>query len=132
MNEIHIELLRRVQTEFSISFTDGQKPLHNLKLADDIITSNGNDTVVGDSATLYFQIDSIADGFQFETVPAKDVDAKTLTDIMTTRQDELDSHVEFVLLASLPLSNSEQSALAFWDVPYFLSVGNDNFDLREL
>ena len=103
---------------------------YSLKLGDDVITSMGTDTVVGDVSTFYVQIDSTADGFEFVDLGKKDVDSKVLTNIMNSRKSELDDHVEIDhLIPSAPLTNSEQSNLAYWDVPFHISVGNDIIDL---
>ena len=92
----------------------------------------GTDTVVGDVSTFYVQIDSTADRFEFVELGSNDVDSKVLTNIMNARESELDDHVEIDhLVPSAPLTNSEQSNLAYWDVPFYISVGNDIIDLRE-
>ena len=132
LNEIHLELLNRALTNFTgQDFTGSQDPLHSLKLGDDVITSEGKDMVVGDSSVLYFQIDSAAPGFEFALLASKDVDSKIMTNIMNTRQGELDLHVVEDLQATSALTNSEKSALAYWDVPFYISVGNDNIDLYD-
>ena len=161
LNEIHVDLLRRTLDEFpNEDFTADQGPMHrlvelelcfllwdllklahsihalgpySLKLGDDVITSMGTDTVVGDVSTFYVQIDSTADGFEFVELGKKDVDSKVLTNIMNARESELDDHVEIDhLIPSAPLTNSEQSNLAYWDVPFHISVGNDIIDLRKI
>lgn len=129
LNEIHLELLTRSLTTFGTSFTLDQDPLHSLALGGDNITSKGNDTVVGDGCVIYIQIDSTDPGFEFAEL-GKTVDAKKLTSIMNRRQDELDQHAAD-LAATLPLTNSEQSSLPFWDVPFYIVVGGDSIDLHD-
>lgn len=125
--EIHLDLLRRTQSEAS-DFTDSQEPSHRLNLANDTISSNGNgDIIVGDSTVLYVQIDSSAEGFVFDVLKTK----LPLKAIMDQRQDELDAHVQSDLAPSEPLTNKEEGALAFWDVPFYISVGNDVISLHE-
>mmetsp|Transcript_36110 Transcript_36110/g.65047 ORF Transcript_36110/g.65047 Transcript_36110/m.65047 type:complete len:812 (-) Transcript_36110:199-2634(-) len=48
---------------------------------------------------------------------------------MSLRQDELDLHVRNDLKASVRLSDTERSFLVFADAPFYISVGNDHFDL---
>ena len=85
--EIHLDLLQRSKDNtnddtpsnpnFQNSFQNlnngefgvNQEPSHRLKMADDVISSKGNDTVVGDSAVLFVQIDSVHDTFDFSEVP---------------------------------------------------------------
>ena len=111
--EIHLELLRRTQ-QFSGDFKDDQSPRHRLALADDVIDSHGVfDTVVGDAATFYVQIDSEDEGYKFEETKSDESLRKALSAIMTDRQAEIETH------------NLELLSLAFDDVPYFCSVGND-------
>lgn len=122
--EIHLELLRRVQL-VSEDFKEGQSPSHRLYLADDTIQSRGsNDIVSGDSAVFYVQIDSPAEGYAFDVLKDNNM-KKVLDGIMTQRQAELDAHIENELLPSEPLSNQEENGLAFDDVPFYLSIGND-------
>jgi len=126
--ETHLDLLVRTQVDASEDFKVGQDPSHSLKLADDIISSNGNgDIIVGDSTVFYAQIDSAAEGFEFEVLKQK----LPLKAIMDRRQEELDAHVEIDLAPSEPLANSEQRQLAFADVPFYISVGNDEIGLQD-
>jgi len=132
LSEIHLDLLRRAQAEASDNdWTDVQTPSHSLKLADDTISSSGNgDTVVGDSALVYVQIDSSVSGFEFDEMNDNSMSA-SLKGIMDSRQEELDAHVEFDLEPSEPLSNTEESNLAFADVPFYISVANDKIELQD-
>jgi hypothetical protein len=129
--EIHIDLLHRSRQRLSTDFKGTQQPLHRLRLADDTFTAMGNGTVVGDSATLFFQIDSPSPGFKFDTL-GSDI-KKNLAVLITAstkrRQLALENHVAKDLAPSTPLSNQEMSTLPFADVPYYLSVGNDGIDL---
>lgn len=104
---------------------------HRLKMANDIITLFGNDTAVGDSATLYIQVDSTHDGFQFEEI-GEDVAlglVSELASVAKRRQDELDVQVKEQLDISLRLSDELIASLLFADVPFYLYVGCDEFDL---
>jgi len=122
--EIHLHLLKRALLA-TVDFKDGQTPSHSLLLADDIIFSKGNkDIVAGDASTLFVQIDSAADGFEFEVLKDNRLKA-ALSDIMDQRQDELDLHIENDLDPSEPIANQELSGLPFDDVPFYISFGND-------
>jgi hypothetical protein len=127
--EVHFDLLNRSKT--LSDFNGSQQPLHSLHLADDAFSSNGDDTVVGDSTTLFFQIDSLLPGFEFDTLSntMKTDLAKALTNIANQREAALDIHVEVDLVPTTPFSSQEKSALPFEDVPFYLSIGNDWFDL---
>jgi len=127
--EVHRDLLRRTQVTF-VDYKDGQSPSHSLKLADDYICSRGNDTVVGDATVLYVQIDSAAAGYEFDAVNDNNL-GKVLAGVLTHRQDELDLHIEKDLRVSEPFSSQEISALAFDDVPFYISCGNDRIDLYD-
>ena len=129
--EIHVNLLRRSQQDLSTNFKVAQQPLHRLKLADDVFTSKGNGTVVGDSATLFFQIDSPSSGFSFNYLDnniKKNLEV-LITERQNRRQLALENHVMKELVPTATLSNQEVSELPFADVPYYLSVGNDGIDL---
>lgn len=146
--EIHLDLLKR-----SINYADGDAPSnplieagfnnikngdftidqdssHRLKLADDEISSKGKDTVVGDSATLYVQIDSARDTFEFDELDENIVERllPVLDAIVIQRQYELDNQIPDI---SVRLSDREISALFFADVPFLVSVGNDNINLHD-
>ncbi len=88
----------------------------------------GNATVVGDASTFYIQIDSNADSFQFSELGNNEVDPKKMSGIMDNRNTEL-VMVLARLLPSDTLDSGEKSALPYWDIPYYISVGNDIIDL---
>lgn len=146
--EVHLDLLKR-----SINFADNdtpanpriqagfnnlnngdfeldQDPSHRLKLADDVILSKGKDTIVGDSATLYFQVDSARESFEFVEVDQTMAEnlIPVLDAIVNRRQHDLDNQIPDI---SVRLSDREISALFFADVPFYISVGNDNMNLHD-
>ena len=130
--EVHLDLLRRTLDDLPTDYKVSQTPLHKLNLADDIITSKGSDIIIGDSGTLYYQIDTATPaGFEFDDLSNSETGnlKSVLSNIMNQRQDELVAHVEGDLAPSTTLTNSEKSSLAFADVPYYMSVGNDFVDL---
>ena len=131
--EIHQELLKRAQHTIKEDFKASQLPLHSLRFADDKISSEGGDIVVGDSATLYVQIGSISPDFTFDELNNTVTGElnSILRDIMNERQANLTYHIENHLTPSTPLTNSEESAVPFADVPFHLSIGNDMIDLYE-
>lgn len=113
-------------------FQVNEQPSHKLKMANDVISSYGDDTVIGDSATLYVQIDSTHDTSEFEALDeglVKSLSA-TLESISVRRQGELDAQVGSLDITDR-LSNREILSLSFSDVPFLLSIGNDVFDLHE-
>ena len=130
--EIHLELLQRAQALPNI--LSPQEPLHSLQLGNDVIDSRGKDNIVGDSATMYFQIDrsSFTDfgssGFQFEEVKNKN-DLPDLSGIMTERDATLSQHIETWLTPSVSLSNQELDQLPFADVPFYTFIGVDTINL---
>jgi len=147
--EIHLDLLKRsvdytnrdtssnplftnsFENQNNGDFTVSQVASHKLTMANDVMSLKGNDTAVGDSATLYIQIDSVSETFLFEEI---DVDvaeslASVLSDILRKRQDELDEQVSEELDISLRLSDDWIAALSIADVPFYLSIGNDKIDL---
>lgn len=128
--EIHLDLLQRSLREIPSDFKSLQTPLHSLQLGNDIFDSRGNDTIVGDSATLYFQIDlpTFEDfGLEFEfDVLASPPD---LSDIMNEREANLTWHIKNHLKPSTPLSNQEENQLPFADVPFYISIGVDKITL---
>lgn len=146
--EIHLDLLKRsinyadddapsnplIEAGFNNikngDFTIDQDSSHRLKLADDEISSKGKDTVVGDSATLYVQIDSARDTFEFDELDENIVERllPVLDAIVIQRQYELDNQIPDI---SVRLSDREISALFFADVPFLVSVGNDNINLHD-
>lgn len=137
--EVHRDLLKRSQENIAVSFEDTQKPLHSLKLADDIISSSGNDTIVGDSACLFYQIDS-SDVFTLESTPLgftslsnseSNTITKLLSDISNQRKVELTDHIDLNLIPSEDFTNEDIQSLPFADVPFMLSIGNDIIDLNE-
>ena len=127
--EVHFDLLNRSKT--LTDFDGSQQPLHSLHLTDDTFTSKGNDTIVGDSTTLFFQIDSLLPGFAFDILSGsmKNILSKELSVIPNQRESALNKHVEEDLVPTTPFSSQEKSALPFTDVPFYLSIGNDWFDL---
>ena len=130
--EIHLELLQRDMQDFAADFKSLQTPLHSLEMGNDNIHSRGNDTVVGDSATLYYQIDRDAFEdfgytFSFDELEA----APDLRSIATERQDSLAVHIETNLRPSIPLSNQELNAVPFADLPFFIFIGIDTVKLSD-
>jgi hypothetical protein len=127
--EVHFDLLKRSMTLADLK--ESQQPLHSLRLGDDTFSSSGYDTIVGDSATLFFQIDSLLPGFVFDVLSNDDARnlVTALSAITNQRQSALRLHVEMDLVPTTPFSSQEKSALPFADVPFYLSVGNDQFDL---
>ena len=101
-----------------------------------MIDSKGTDTVVGDSATLYFQIDRSpfedfnreGNGFEFDVVDRK-ASLPDLSAIMNDRDANLTWHIETHLTPSVSLTNQEQTKLPFDDVSFFLSIGVDKISL---
>lgn len=127
--EIHLDLLRRSRQRLLTDFKGTQQPLHVS--AWQMMPSLPREMVLGDSATLFFQIDSPSPGFAFDTL-SNDVKknlAVLITESNNRRQKALDNHVAKELVPTTPLSNQEKSTLQFADVPYYLSIGNDGIDL---
>jgi hypothetical protein len=127
--EIHLDLLNRsIQT---LTKKYDQQPLHSLRLGDDIFSSTGTDTVIGDSATLFFQIDSLSSGLTFNSMSVtmgKDLSAHLLG-ISRERQSLLLQHVQVDLNPSQGYTSLSSNNIPFADIPFYLSIGNDHFDL---
>ncbi len=131
--EIHVDLLRRSKKNILIDFKKSQQPLHKLHLTDDTISLKGNGTIVGDSATLFFQIDSPFKGFEFSYLGnnVKLQLAALIADNKNLRQMDLEKHIKMELVPTPPLTSQEENTLPFADVPYYLSIGNDRIDLYD-
>lgn len=138
--ELHTALLRRsVKSGFVVPEGKANQPvLHTLKLATDTIDSFGtNDVVVGDSLALYVQIDkpdNANGGFLFDDNYYKSSQStglsSSLSDIANVRESQIKDYIENVLLASTPLTNSEETQLGFTDVPFTPRLSNDRIDLN--
>ena len=113
-------------------FKVNEGPSHQLLMANDVLSSMGNDTVVGDSAVLYAQIDSMHNVFEFTVLDEGIVQelSSDLQSVLKRRQDELDAHV-MSLDITLRLSDHQVVNLKFADVPFHLSIGNDHITLGE-
>lgn len=124
--EIHLDLLKRAIS--NAPSPPDQLPLHSMELANDIITSNGADTVVGDSTTLFIQIDRPGvDGFQFSLIDKSVINAvkSSLSAISSIRDANFDSVVS-MLAPSDPVRAAD---VPFADVPYYMSIGSDEIFL---
>lgn len=146
--EVHLHLLKRsfggTNDPSNPSFSAGpnnlnngdfvvqQEPSHQLNMANDLISSMGNDVVIGDSAVLYVQVDSVHEEyFKFAEVNpqvAQSLDP-ILSEVLKTRQNELDMHVKRLDVTDR-LSNQEMAELTIIDVPFYLSIGNDHIELK--
>lgn len=129
--EIHLDLLKRGLEDVSAAQVQDQEPLDSLKLGNDVILSQGADTVVGDAATLYFQVDRLGvSGFEFTAVDkSTETNLKALLKAVTDARDEqFDNLVETMIPPSEPIKSSE---VAFADVPFLTSVGTDNITLAD-
>lgn len=131
--EVHLELLQRAQRDIEFDYKGDQEPLHRLELGNDKITSNGNDIVVGESTTMYFQVDlplfeEFGKEFTFDQVGADKL--PDLSAIMNDRDTRLSLHIEQDLIPSTPFTNTEATALPFADLPFFTSIGVDEFNLH--
>ncbi len=127
--EVHFDVLNRSMVLADLK--ESQQPLHSLCLGDDTFFASGQDTVVGDLGTLFFQIDSLLPGFVFDTLSnniARNL-GTALSAITNQRRSALRVHVDMDLAPSTPFSSQEKSALPFADVPFYISVGNDQFNL---
>jgi len=127
--EIHLDLLNRSRQTLTKKYD--QQPLHSLRLADDIFSSTGTDTVIGDSATLFFQIDRLSSGLTFNSMSVtmgKDLSAHLLG-IFNQRQSTLLQHVQVDLNPSQGYTSLSSNNIPFADIPFYLSIGNDHFDL---
>lgn len=127
--EIHLDLLNRSRQTLTKKYD--QQPLHSLQLANDIFSSTGNDTLIGDSATLFFQIDSLSSGLTFKKMSVtmgKELSAHLLG-ISNQRQSTLLQHVQVDLNPSQGYTSLPSNNLPFADIPFYLSIGNDHFDL---
>lgn len=126
--EIHLTLLQQMQ-EDDLQSND-LAPSHSLSLADDIISCQGaNDIAVGDSASLYFQIDSPLPSFEFSTLPNNVANglSRSLQTLSRDSQQAMTSHVQ-VMLRPSSVPDTRQFP---WDVPFHISTGNDNISLYE-
>jgi hypothetical protein len=108
--EIHLDLLERGMAEVTAAETQGQMPLDSLKLGDDTILSQGADTIVGDSTTLFFQVDKEGvSGFEFVEV-SKNVTnslSTSLKGIADQRNTDTDTFVSSALTPSEPIRSSD-------------------------
>jgi hypothetical protein len=130
--EIHLDLLKRgLANVTATQVGTDQAPLHSLDLGNDIIHSRGSDTVVGDCATLFFQVDRPGvSGFGFSglTNNVHNSIKSSLSSITKNRDAAFDLVVENVLTPSEPIRGSD---VAFWDVPYFITVGADSITVAD-
>ena len=132
--EVHTNLLHRVQAANLSDVKDTQTSKHALHLSNDIIDSyNNGDVIIGDSAALFLQADRpSASGFEFEEFSNSVVNTlrKALSATTTSREAEIEAHITSLSITE-PLSNTEQSALPFADVPFELTVGSDTLTLHD-
>lgn len=88
------------------------------------------DTVVGDSAALFIQIDNEFEDFEFSELD--DEVAQSLNSILSRiakeRQDEIDLQAKRLDITER-FSNLEISRLLIADVPFYLFIGNDVINL---
>ena len=104
--EIHLDLLERGLAEVTAAETQSQMPLDSLKLGDDTILSQGADTIVGDSTTLFFQADKEGvNGFEFVEVSKSVTNAlsTSLKSIAGQRNADMDTFVSSALTPSEPI-----------------------------
>mmetsp|Transcript_19038 Transcript_19038/g.27961 ORF Transcript_19038/g.27961 Transcript_19038/m.27961 type:complete len:238 (+) Transcript_19038:2-715(+) len=133
-SESHTGLLRRALNGGLVDIREEQSLMHYLNLADDTITAEGKyDFVVGDSATVFFQVDR-ADAPGFALEPLADADKKILSaklkSINKDRDEELKNFVLNRYNSSNVLSKTDLKNVPFSDVPFEESIGNDYLDAR--
>lgn len=130
--EIHLDLLSRALTNVTQQQTGGQMPLHSLNLGNDIIDSRGNDTAVGDAVTLFFQIDYPNGDSDFNFSQVDKSAGNDLKTLMAATEDkrnkEVDLLVETTITPSEPITARD---VAFWDIPYHISVGGDKITIAD-
>jgi hypothetical protein len=123
--EIHLNLLSRALTNVTQQQTRGQMPLHSLNLGNDIIDSQGADTVVGDAVTLFFQIDNLNGDADFKF---SNVDKSVETDLkalMSAIEVERNKEVDLLVKTITPSQPITARDVAFADIPYNITVGSD-------
>jgi hypothetical protein len=131
--EIHLDLLKRGLADITATQVGtNQLPLHRLDLGNDVIHSSGGaDTVIGDSATLFFQVDRPGvNGFEFSGLTKNILNSvkSLLSDVTTSRDTAFDLMVQNDLTPSEPIRGSD---VAFWDVPYYITVGADSISVAD-